>query len=407
MRGGRALILGLTVAALLAMGYSAADATAAFRLLSPARTAVISKPPLLRWKPAPGARSYNVQLWRGNRKLLSRWPLRPRLQLHARWRYNGRWYRLRPARYRWYVWPAYSWGFGAFRSRTFIIGRLPANQASPLVSGDAREGNSLSAAVGTWTGTRPLRFSYVWQRCEAGGLACSAIPGETLNTLTLGAGDIDRVVRVVVRASNLAGTRTAASRPTAVVLAARPVNLSNPRLTGGPQQGRVIAATVGRWQSSRPLTFSFRWKRCDRVGLGCRSIRGATLSGYLLRPADFKQRVKVIVRAVNSGGARLASALSPVVGRVFIGTHGPDLLSGSNGADLIRARSGSDRVFAGRGYDRIMGGTGNDVLEAGPGKDLVLARDGQVDFVACGSGWDVAVVDWSDHVRHCETAKRG
>ena len=238
-------------------------------------------------------------------------------------------------------------------------------------------------------------------------MACSTIPGETLNTLTLGADDIDRVVRVVVRASNLAGTRTSASRPTAVVLAARPVNLSNPRLTGGPQQGRVIAATVGRWQSSRPLSFSFRWKRCDRAGLGCRSIRGATLGGYLLRPADFKQRVKVIVRAVNSGGARLASALSPVVGRVFIGTHGPDLLSGSNGADLIRARSGRDRVSAGRGYDRIMGGTGNDVLEAGPGKDLVLARDGQVDFVACGSGWDVAVVDWSDHVRHCETVKRG
>jgi hypothetical protein len=64
-------------------------------------------------------------------------------------------------------------------------------------------------------------------------------------------------------------------------------------------------------------------------------------------------------------------------------------------------------VFAGRGYDRMTGGTGNDVLEAGRGKDLVLARDGQVDFVACGSGWDVAVVDWSDHVRHCETVKRG
>jgi hypothetical protein len=81
------------------------------RLLFPAARATISRrnPPLLRWKRVRRARYYNVQLFRGSRKVLSVWPTRPRYQLKRRWTYGGRTYRLRLGRYRWYVWP----GFGA------------------------------------------------------------------------------------------------------------------------------------------------------------------------------------------------------------------------------------------------------------------------------------------------------
>jgi hypothetical protein len=44
-----------------------------------------------------GAPFYNVQLFRGDRKLLTRWPSQPRLRLPA----------LGPGRYRWYVWAAH------------------------------------------------------------------------------------------------------------------------------------------------------------------------------------------------------------------------------------------------------------------------------------------------------------
>jgi hypothetical protein len=79
-------------------------------LLLPAARATISRrhPPLLRWKRVRRARYYNVQLFRGSRKVLSVWPTRARYQLKRRWTYRGRTYRLRPGRYRWYVWP----GFG-------------------------------------------------------------------------------------------------------------------------------------------------------------------------------------------------------------------------------------------------------------------------------------------------------
>jgi hypothetical protein len=52
-----------------------------------------------------GARYYNVQLLRGDRKILSMWPARARLQLKRAWRFDGHRRRLRAGRYRWLVWP--------------------------------------------------------------------------------------------------------------------------------------------------------------------------------------------------------------------------------------------------------------------------------------------------------------
>jgi hypothetical protein len=64
--------------------------------------------PLLRWRPVHGAHYYNVQLFRGGKKILSAWPVRPRLQLQKSWSFHGHRYRLTRGRYRWYAWP----GFG-------------------------------------------------------------------------------------------------------------------------------------------------------------------------------------------------------------------------------------------------------------------------------------------------------
>ncbi|MGH3033820.1 MAG: hypothetical protein ACRDON_04600, partial [Gaiellaceae bacterium] len=329
--------------ALLALAFSAADARAAFRLLSPREDAVLSQPPLLRWAAVPAATHYNVQLWRDNRKILSRWPARAQLQLPRFWRYQGRWYSLRPARYRWFVWPGYRWGYGRYRTRTFIVGRVPVNTAPPAVTGESREGRSLTTSTGTWTGTRPLRFSYQWRRCGADGSTCTDIAGATSKMLQLGAAEIDRTVRVVVTATNLARSRSASSAETAVVLAAPPVNVSPPRLGGAFQEGRLVTAATGGWKSSRPVTYSFRWKRCDRGGEVCRTITWARAAAYRLRFLDFEQRVRVVVRAVNAGGvAYAASPVSPLVGRVFLGAAWGELLRGSMGADVIRGGAGND-----------------------------------------------------------------
>jgi hypothetical protein len=75
-------------------------------LFGPPAGARLVEPPLLSWTSVRGADYYNVQLFRGRRKILSVWPTKPRLQLHSKWRYAGDKRRLKPGkRYRWFVWP--------------------------------------------------------------------------------------------------------------------------------------------------------------------------------------------------------------------------------------------------------------------------------------------------------------
>jgi hypothetical protein len=73
-------------------------------------TATVPKPPgppVLRWRAVTQAKYYNVQLFRGGRKILSAWPSHARFRLPRAWRFHGRRHRLIPGTYRWYVWPGY------------------------------------------------------------------------------------------------------------------------------------------------------------------------------------------------------------------------------------------------------------------------------------------------------------
>jgi hypothetical protein len=88
-------------------------------LLSPRAGARVNRPPLLVWRRVTGARYYNVQVFRGRRKVFSGWPTRTRLQLKAKWRYFGRTERLLPGRYRWYVWL----GYGNPRRHRALLGQ--------------------------------------------------------------------------------------------------------------------------------------------------------------------------------------------------------------------------------------------------------------------------------------------
>lgn len=80
-------------------------ATPQARLEAPANRAHLQSPPLLSWTPIRGASYYNVQLYRNGKKILSAWPTQAQLQLRRSWRYDGRHYKLKPGRYRWFVWP--------------------------------------------------------------------------------------------------------------------------------------------------------------------------------------------------------------------------------------------------------------------------------------------------------------
>jgi len=57
------------------------------------------------WVASIGVRSYEVQFFRGAKRVLARRVNVPRIILPSRWTYAGRNETLRPGTYRWYVWP--------------------------------------------------------------------------------------------------------------------------------------------------------------------------------------------------------------------------------------------------------------------------------------------------------------
>lgn len=97
------------------------------------------------------------------------------------------------------------------------------------------------------------------------------------------------------------------------------------------------------------------------------------------------------------------------------GGSGDDVLHGGTGDDTITGYGGDDRIYGDAGDDDLDGSSGNDTIEGGPGRDsingdgegdgdwvssvlrygndLLLAKDGELDKVACEGGNDVAVVD--------------
>ena len=94
--------------------------------MTPLEGARLAQPPQLVWKTVPAATYYNVQLYRGGRKILSVWPTQSGFRLQHSWTFGGRAYVLAPGRYRWYVWP----GLGArsanrygklIGTRTFVV----------------------------------------------------------------------------------------------------------------------------------------------------------------------------------------------------------------------------------------------------------------------------------------------
>jgi GH25 family lysozyme M1 (1,4-beta-N-acetylmuramidase) len=93
---------------------------------------------------------------------------------------------------------------------------LPAVVAQPQIQGALQVGQTLTAATGTWSGS-PSAYTYAWQRCNAVGADCVAIPNATLPTYVITPGDVNATLTLLVTAKNTAGTTPATSPPSAAV----------------------------------------------------------------------------------------------------------------------------------------------------------------------------------------------
>ncbi|MHB1861246.1 MAG: IPT/TIG domain-containing protein, partial [Solirubrobacteraceae bacterium] len=87
---------------------------------------------------------------------------------------------------------------------------------APSIHGATQVGQSVHVENGGWSGSRPLRFHYQWQLCDAAGESCKAIEGATATSYTIAGGDADLTLRVAATATNSLGSAAASSAAAAV-----------------------------------------------------------------------------------------------------------------------------------------------------------------------------------------------
>jgi RHS repeat-associated protein len=189
----------------------------------------------------------------------------------------------------------------------------PSNTATPAVSGYAIEGRTLSASAGSWTGASPITYAFQWERCNTSGESCSNIEEATSSTYALASGDIGHTMRIHVSATNAAGSTSASSTATAVVVANTLGDLSLPAVSGTPDVGSTVNADPGSWSGAPPISYAYQWEHCNSSGGECADISGAMSAGYVPVSGDLGGTLKVVVTATNGEGSASATSSATAV----------------------------------------------------------------------------------------------
>ena len=115
-----------------------------------------------------------------------------------------------------------------------------------------------------------------------------------------------RLLVATVALAGLAGVLAA------VAMAAPPVNVSPPTITGTAQQGSNLTAENGTWQNN-PTAFEYQWQRCNTSGASCTNVVNATAKTYRLTGSDVGRTLRVRVRAMNADGSATADSAPTAV----------------------------------------------------------------------------------------------
>jgi Ig domain of plant-specific actin-binding protein len=191
----------------------------------------------------------------------------------------------------------------------------PRNTAKPKISGTVREGETLTATTGSWTGDQPITYAFQWIRCSARVSNCNPISGANDNQYTLRSADVGRRLIVSVTARNADGDGRASSDATAVVArrGTAPASSAQPVISGEPREGATLTVSNGSWTGDQPFTFTYQWQRCDRTGGSCAAISGATARTYQLTNADVDRTLRAVVTARNNAGSTAATTVPTAV----------------------------------------------------------------------------------------------
>jgi hypothetical protein len=101
---------------------------------------------------------------------------------------------------------------------TVTVDNGPALLSLPAISGSPTVGQSLTAALGTWS-SGATSYATQWDRCNSSGGACAPVSGANSQSYTPATADVGSTMRLAVTASNAYGSAVATSAATAVVSA--------------------------------------------------------------------------------------------------------------------------------------------------------------------------------------------
>jgi hypothetical protein len=226
----------------------------------------------------------------------------------------------------------------------------PNMKTYPSTTGTAKEGETLTAAAGTWTDS-PTSYGYQWKRCDANWEPCSPINGATGATYVLTADDVNSRVQVLVTATNAKGSNSAASLPTDIVAtsAVAPANSALPTIAGILEDRQTLTASPGTWTGTQPISYTFQWLRCNTQLNGCAAIEGATQSTFELTREDLASRLAVTVTATNRAGSAFATSATSTHVTAAKPRPGADRLAiedveASNGLVLATIKAGPAKV---------------------------------------------------------------
>lgn len=114
------------------------------------------------------------------------------------------------------------------------------------------------------------------------------------------------VLLVLAAVAGFAGNGTAA-------LQVKPANTALPTISGTPTEGQTLTANPGTWTGTQPITFTYRWRRCDNKGAKCGNIGGADKTTYTLKKADVGNTIRIEVTAKNNDGSTVATSAQTAV----------------------------------------------------------------------------------------------
>jgi hypothetical protein len=195
--------------------------------------------------------------------------------------------------------------------------------APPVITGTAQQGQALTASLGTWTVTTstggstwtwtgaPDAATFAWEDCDAAGMNYSVIAGATSDVYPLSWSDVGKTVRVEVSGTvESMAVGPAVSAPTPVVTPPPRGVITPPQVVGGNRYSVV----PGTWTGD-PTTFSYQWLDCTRndtptayLDLHCTPIPGATDMTYTPTAADAAFLIAIEETASNAYGTTTAQS---------------------------------------------------------------------------------------------------